>query len=333
MKKIFFILAILSVVSVYGWYSRVLSPVDSGNNEKHIVTIQKGMTTQGIAAMLVHEGMIRSARGFALYTRLHGQGALLQAGQFVLSPSMDVSEIIAVLHGKLSAQSIITIPEGLSVRDIDQLLASKGLSKQGEVIACAKTCAFEGIDFLPAASAQMQNRVEGYLFPETYFVVMSDFSPEHFLERLLQTFKKRVIEDLAGDLKNSKHSLHEIITMASLIEEEAKSDDERPMVAGILWKRFDAKVGLAVDAAIRYALEKKSGALTKDDLDVDSPYNTRRHRGLPPGPIANPGLKSILAALHPKDSPYWYYLHDRQGMIHYAVTNDEHNENKNRYLR
>ena len=105
------------------------------------------------------------------------------------------------------------------------------------------------------------------------------------------------------------------------------------MVSGILWKRFDEGMGLGVDAAIRYILDKPTAVLTRVDLEVDSPYNLRKYRGLPPGPIANPGIRSIEAALRPQASDYYYYLHGTDGVIRYAVTNDEHNENKARYLR
>jgi UPF0755 protein len=137
----------------------------------------------------------------------------------------------------------------------------------------------------------------------------------------------------SADFANVTRPMHQVITMASLIEEETKTDAERATVAGILWKRFDAKTGLGVDAAVRYILEKPKGVLTASDLNVQSDYNLRKYRGLPPGPIANPGLKSIEAALHPKDSEYWYYLHDKQGVIHYAVTNDEQNVNRAKYLQ
>ena len=120
--------------------------------------------------------------------------------------------------------------------------------------------------------------------------------------------------------------------MASLIERETRTAEERPIISGILWKRFDAERGLDVDATVRFVLGKATGALTKEDLEVDSAYNTRRRRGLPPGPIANPGLASLEAALHPEDSTYWYYLHGKKGEIHYSETNDEHNEKKEKYL-
>ena len=175
--------------------------------------------------------------------------------------------------------------------------------------------------------------MEGYLYPDTYFIVLDDFTPESFLKRLLKTFETKVIDGLHEDFKKTDRSMHDIVTMASLIEEETRTNDERPTVSGILWKRFDAGAGLGVDATVRYILEKPTGALTVSDLNSNSLYNLRKFRGLPPGPIASPSLANIRAALHPKETPYWYYLHDTDGQIHYAETNEDHNMNKYKYLR
>ena len=161
----------------------------------------------------------------------------------------------------------------------------------------------------------------------------TDFVPKFFLERLLFTFQKKVLTDLSDDLAVSKRSLHEFVTMASLIERETRTDEERPVVSGILWKRLDSERGLDVDASIRYGLQKISDPLTKEDLQNRSNvYNTRRHAGLPPGPIASPGLASFRAALNPQMTDYWYYLHGKDGKIRYAETNEEHNVNKAKYL-
>ncbi len=170
------------------------------------------------------------------------------------------------------------------------------------------------------------------MFPETYFVAVLEYQPKFLLERLLGEFRKRVIAPYDNDIRTSHRTLGQIVTMASLVEEESRHGDERAVVAGILWKRFDAKMALDVDATVRYVLGKRE-ALKESDLAINSAYNPRRFVGLPPGPIANPSESSIVAALHPHASDYWYYLHDAQGNIHYARTNEEHNENRARYLR
>ena len=174
--------------------------------------------------------------------------------------------------------------------------------------------------------------MEGYLYPDTYYVSVTDFVPKFFLERMLGNFRKAVLEPYAGLVETSGHSLHETVTMASIVEEETRTDEERPVVAGILWKRLDEGWGLGVDAAVRYVVDKSSDALTQGDLNVNSPYNLRKFKGLPPGPIASAGKKSFEATLYPKDTPYWYFLHDKEGVIHYSRTNEEHNTKRYMYL-
>ena len=333
MKKLIALAAII-FGCVWGWYRFALLPVDSANDDRVTVRIEAGSSTKQIARLLQSEDLIRSPLAFCIKSRFSGADGKLQAGTFILMRSMSPQEIIdALLHGK--AQEIaVTIPEGFTVSDIDALLVSKALSSTGAFLKCAQTCDLSAFGFLPSPEglAKRGGRVEGYLFPETYFVSVEQFSAEDFLKRLLRTFRERVV-DVSGDkVAASGRSFNAVITMASLIEEEALADPERPIIAGILWKRYDQKMGLGVDATVRYILEKPTGAITSGDLNVGSPYNTRKFRGLPPGPIASPSLKSIAAALRPQATKYWYYLHDREGIIHYAQTNEEHNLNRIRYL-
>jgi UPF0755 protein len=338
MKK-FLLLLIVLIVAFVGVrqirYSRGLAPVDEGSEERIVVKVPKGSSVSAIANLLEEEGAVRSAWAFRRYVRAEELENKMQAGSFVLTKSMDVPAIVTAMTEGKASEVIITIPEGYTVKDIDALLADKQLIKAGELMACAQRCDFSAYDFLPK-SADLADRggtVEGYLFPDTYFVLVEDFTAENFLKRLLDTFRTRVVTAHASDLKASKRTLHETITMASLIEEETRTDEERPIVSGILWKRFDDGMGLGVDAAVRYIIDKPTAAITNADLNVNSPYNLRKFRGLPPGPIANPSLKSIEASLNPKESPYYYYLHGKEGRIHYAVTNEEHNLNRARYLR
>jgi UPF0755 protein len=332
LRKFLLVLAILVIVVGF-WYRWQELPVDAADDTPQSVTIEQGMSLNGIAAMLEEKELIRSARAFTIFARVHGAQSKLQAGDFYLKKSMNSSQILEALKKGLSQEIALTIPEGFTVKDIDALLVKEGLITAGQFSECARTCVLEGFSFLPsgAALAKRGGRVEGYLFPDTYFVAKTGFTPEAFIKRMLETFRTRVIDGLP-EIATSGKSLHEAVTMASLIEEETRHDDERAIVSGILWKRLQNSVTLGVDAAVRYIVEKPSSAITLTDLDIDSPYNLRKFLGLPPGPIASPGLESIRAALAPQSSKYWYYLHDANGVIHYAETNDEHNANKQRYL-
>ena len=319
----------------FAWYRFSLAPVNSSDTTRTSVTIPKGSSVKQIAKTLKDQGLIRSSLAFVTYVRTRGVDTVLQAGTFILRPNLSVREIAEALRRGIAEEGIVTLPEGFTVKDIDALLAEKGILSLGEFTKCAQTCDLSGYAFLPKGIdlADRGGKVEGYLYPDTYFVVLDDFTAESFLKRLLETFEKRVVRDLAPDLKKSTRSLHEVVTMASLIEEETRKEEERSTVSGILWKRFDAGSGLGVDATVRYILEKQTGTLTVADLNTNSPYNLRKFRGLPPGPIASPSLSAIKAALHPKETAYWYYLHGSNGQIHYAETNEDHNLNKYKYLR
>lgn len=338
MKKFLSFIVVVALVW-WGWsklsYGRGLKPVDATDTARVSVTVEPGSSTTAIAENLKQKGVIRSASAFAKYVENEDKGASLQAGTFVLQKSMSVAEIVEALTGGQREELSVTIPEGYTVKDIDALLAEKGLIEAGALIDCANKCDFSSFDFLPSGNNQAERggKVEGYLYPDTYFVSPADFVPKFFIERMLGVYRQRVVNGMADDIASSGRSLHEITTMASIIEEETRAGDEREIVSGILWKRFEEGIGLYVDASNRYILNKPTATITAADLDMDSPYNLRKYRGLPPGPIANASMASIEAALNPESSPYYYYLHGTDGVIRYAVTNDEHNANKAKYLR
>jgi len=327
----------LSIAAAFTlWYQRALRPIDSLSDVRVTVKIAEGMSVAEIAELLQQRELIRSSRAFMLYTRFTGSESQLQAGKFVINQSLSTKAIVDILSTGKAEEMIITIPEGFTVSDIDSLLSEKDLVKAGEFIACAQSCDVSDHWFLPEDTSKLADRgglVEGYLYPDTYFVVAEGFTAEGFLNRLLTTFEKRVIKEFPDQLARSDVSLHQAITMASLIEEEASNDTERPVISGILWQRYNAGLGLGVDATVRYILNKPTDEITLLDLNTNSPYNTRKFKGLPPGPIANPGRESIVAAFNPQETEYWYYLHGRNGDIHYAVSNEEHNINRNTYLR
>lgn len=334
-KKLAPVIAVLVLVGSVLWYRGALTPLTPRSPDRVTLRIPKGASLRDIADLLEERGVIRSSHAFSLYSRLHGLSRSLQAGSYILRPSLSIPEVAEALRRGIAEEGVITMPEGFTVLDVGRLLTEKQIVEEGALIACAQTCDFPAFAFLPKEAtllAARGGRLEGYLFPDTYFVVIENFSPQAFLERLLREFEERVVKQYERELKKSKRTLHQIVTMASLVEEETRPGDERPVVAGILWKRFDAGMGLGVDATVRYVLKKPMGKLTVADLNANSPYNLRKFRGLPPGPIASPGIESIRATLFPKETPYWYYLHGADGRVHYAETNEEHNVNKYKYL-
>jgi len=334
MKRILIFIVVVSFAGIF-WFVHALGPVDASSQVRHTIKIESGLSVKVISDLLHERGVIRSPFVFTKYVQLKGQTGELQAGKFVFRSSMSVKEIVGVLKSGKADEAIITIPEGYTVSQIDALMMEKGFSGTGEILSCALECDFSSFDFLPYVSglAERGGKVEGYLYPDTYYVAKEDFHPKFFIERLLTTYRKKVVELYGEDIQKSGRTLHEIITMASLIEEETVTDVERALVSGILWKRFDDGRGLGVDATVRYILNKPSEAITVADLNTNSPYNTRKFRGLPPGPIANAGIESFVAALFPQESEHWYYLHGSDGKIRYAVTNEQHNINRSLYIK
>ncbi len=337
MKKLALLLFAALVVCTI-WFLVALRPVRPENAQMLSATVAPGDSLSVIAEKLADADLIRSPSAFRIYARISGLSTRLQAGTFALNRAMSSQKIIETLVSGKSQEFFVTIPEGYTVADIDALMAKKGLGKPGDILDCAFHCDFSTFDFLPVKTAGSReegigSRLEGYLFPETYAVSPGDYVPKFFLERMLGTFRKRIVEGYTEEIKASGKSLADLVNMASLVESESRHDEERAVVAGILWKRLKSRIVLGVDATTRYVLQKPTETLTKSDVETDSKYNTRRTQGLPPSPIANAGESSFKATLKPSDSTYWYYLHGNDGAIHYAVTNDEHNVNRAKYLR
>lgn len=205
----------------------------------------------------------------------------------------------------------ITIPEGFSVREIDSRLAEMNLITPGAFFAIAA-------------------HQEGFLFPDTYNVYAQNFDPASLVKKMRENFEEKITAGLRAAAKKQGRALAEIITMASILEKEVKTAEDYPVVADILWKRLKNGWPLQADATLLYG--KSSLTITKETLKENSKYNTYKYKGLPPTPIGNPGLITIEAAISPKSSPYWFYLTDKEGRVHYSKTNEEQNENRRKYL-
>lgn len=212
-----------------------------------------------------------------------------------------------------SREITVVIPEGLNNRQIGEIFENNKL-------------------FLVEEFIKIAGKDEGFLFPDTYRFY-KDATPEQVILKMKANFNIKVTDDILDEIAGQKKTLKEIITMASILEEEVKSTEDRKIVAGILWKRMSLNIALNVDSALTYVLGKTSAELTESDLKNKSLYNTYVHRGLPPTPISNPGLDAILAALHPTGTKYFYYLTGKDGTTRYAVSLEDHALNKRLYLR
>lgn len=281
----------------------------------HIFSIKSGQTLFSISEELKNQNIISSKRVFESIVILLGDEKKIAEGEYVFSEPIDVFSVAFKIIGKdfLVYEEKITFPEGFSNQDMALRLKDK-------------IPEFDHLKFLNLSSGK-----QGYLFPDTYQFPPS-VTPEIVIDRMEKNFLKKT-ESLELDFKSSKRSREDIIKMAAIIEKEASGKNDSAIISGILWKRIDIGMLLQVDAPFLYLLGKESSELTRNDLAMDSPYNTYKYKGLTPTPISNPGFVAIEAALNPKDSPYLYYLHDVDGNIHYAVDYKGHQENIKKYLR
>lgn len=334
MRKVIVVLLIIGAIAgLYQWsrYNYFINtPVDETDDKEISVLIHKGESVSDIASMLDEKNLILDKDSFKNYVRFGGYDRNIVAGRFLLKRSLVVREIVTIITDSKLSEFIITVPEGSTIIDIDEKLVDLEVIQTGNFIRATKNFdQYEKYPFLEKEKiASLPHPLEGYLFPDTYFIDPSNFHSEDLIQLMLNNFAKRLGPELT---KEHEQSLFEIITMASIVEKEVRTQKDLPIVAGILWKRLDSGWQLGADATLLYLKEDRT--IDYSDLQADSPYNTRKKPGLPPGPINNPGLKSIMAALYPEKSPYFFYLtKPGSGEVVYAMTNDEHNLNKQKYL-
>lgn len=329
MRKFFIFLAVLGALGTILFYSRYMSAVhfslNPSGSSRVIVDIAQGSSGTQIARQLYDKGLIKSPTLFKLYVKEKGLEGQMKAGRMIFQENFALPEIVETLVAGKSEEFPVTLLEGWTALQIGEYLEEKGLTSSDNFMACFEQCDFD-FNFLPEGS------LEGYLYPDTYYVSPQSYSDEAFITRLITTLNEKLTDDDWAAINASEKDFSQIMIMASIVEREERNDAEKATVAGILWNRFDTGMGLGADATVLYALGRTSGGLSYADLQVDSPYNTRKYAGLPPTPIANPGLSSIRASLYPEETDYWYYLHGSDGKIHYGRSLEEHNANKARYL-
>ena len=312
-----------------------------------VITIETGFTLKEVAADFQEKKLIRSTFIFETIGWILNTEKRIKAGEYFFEKGLDAAELMRQISGNGSRNNLIkiTIPEGFSLRDIGTVFEDMNMWQTEEfwgitglpAMGCANGCVPEKIDekiryeFGLLSLRPSGVSLEGYLFPDTYYVP-TDVSPESMVLIMLENFEKKITPELRQTISESDRSVFEILTMASILEKEARTEESRKLIAGILWKRLEAGMPLQVDAVFQYIIGKNTFQLALSDLKIDSPYNTYLYKGLPLGPIANPGIKTIEAAVYPTDSQYWYYLSDRQGILYYSVTYEEHLAKKAEHL-
>ena len=345
MKKSYLgVIILFFLIGIFLWQAFYL-PKDLNIKESKLFLVKGKQGLFQISENLEEQGLIKDKFLFDFYVILKRGEKKLQAGEYYLNPSMSIATIAKKIISGDTAKEILTIPEGWNLKDIGFYFENKGMFMAEELF---ELVGFPLIDYLKVTDLPtpkdfsdefgfLKNKpknigLEGYLFPDTYYVERAE-ELEGIVRKMLDNFDKKLTAYLREEIQNQNKTIFEIITTASLLEKEVKTLEEKKLVSGILWKRRDYEFPLQVDATITYITGKKTIKVSKEETQIDSPYNTYKYLGLPLGPICNPGIDSILAALYPEDSQYWYYLSIPTGETIFSKTLEEHNIAKAQYLK
>lgn len=310
-KLVAFILLVVIVFLGFIWWNVGTRAVNSEDKSERVFVVEKGAGVRAIANKLKKQGLINDPVVFFLYVKKNGVDKNIQAGDYKLSPSMDLKKITDTLsHGTLDIWT--TVPEGMRAEQIADILQ-------------------EQIPTYEASWREELNAQEGYLFPDTY-LIPRDATIDSIISIFKNNFDKKVSD---ADL-SARTDLAKIIIIASMVEREALRDEEKPLIASVINNRLRQGMALDIDATLQYARGKVGSKWwtvpTPADRQIDSLYNTYKYAGLPPGPISNPGIEAIKAAANPATSNYFFYIHDIKGNVHFAKTFEEHQRNINKYL-
>ena len=305
--------------------------------------VEKGASTTKIAEQLEEAGLIKSAKTFQYKTRLNAMDGTFQAGTFELSPSMTMDEIIVALqHAKVRETVRFTIPEGYHLRQIAEKLANEGVIESPQAFYEALDKSYDywfldgkgsGYGDPTGTLSAHQNRLEGFLFPDTY-EVYKDVTPQEIIDKMLARFDEIMTQDMESRMAAMDLDVNQLVTIASMIERETKVASERPTVASVIYNRLDIGMKLQLDCTIQYALGEVKERVLYSDLEIDSPYNTYKVDGLPAGPIGAPGKSSLEAVLDPDTTDYIYYVlkPDGSGQHNFAATYKEFEKFKAEYI-
>lgn len=318
--------AVLILVLLYSLF-QIYIPTDFRSQSTINYEVKRGLGNDEIAKELEGLGVIKSAFFFRMYTFLSFNHTGLMAGKYTISPNMSIYKIVKKMTTGDTVRDRFVIYEGMTASQIGEYLESRDICAAEEFQEIINT---DYSLFFPFLEDKPNNLdLEGYLFPDTY-EVSTDQTCEQFVEAMLTNFGKKLTPELQAKIAEQNKTIFEVVTMASLLEKEVKTLEDKKIVSGILWKRLEIGMPLQLDATVNYITGKNDPGVSIKDTQIDSPYNTYRYKGLPKGSISNPGLDSIIAALEPVQTDYWYYLSD--GTTHYAKTLQEHAANKSKYL-
>lgn len=311
------VMLVMGVIFAALLYQYATTPASASQNGQ-VVEIKPGMTLKQVAHLLADKELLSEPSTFMLYTYLQGEQNHIQAGEYRFSPSMPPRDILEALTSGMAVLYTVTIPEGYRITDIAGLLEAKGLVDKPAFIEATRNRELLESLHIPSGS------LEGYLYPETYKFSKAG-GARRIVQTLLDTFKERVLQpERVQQAEAMQFTFHEIITLASLIEKETGLGKERKLISSVFHNRLAKNMRLQTDPTVIYAMVNFDGNIRKKDLSIDSPYNTYKHFGLPPGPIASPGLESIQAALDPEETDFLYFVSRKDGSHQFSTNYKDH---------
>jgi UPF0755 protein len=329
------IVLLVGLLSFVGW--QFVRPAKQAG-ELVSITITPGSSLSEISHLLKASQLIRHTFWFETWVKLSGHEFSLKSGYYSLPSNINVINLTRLLSNASfnNNETQITIIEGWTIKNIDDYLYQAGLIRSGEFYAAATSRESIGriakhIDDKLHLNLAAHNTLEGYLFPDTYRVYTTA-DAEAIIIKLLINFYSKFKSSWLDAMTSKKLSVHDVITLASIVEREVKTPYDRRMVADIFLRRLKQNIPLQADSTINYITGKSAAAVSAQDLAIDSPYNTYKYPGLPPGPISNPGLSAIEAVIYPTANDYWFFLTTRDGRVIYSRTFNEHKAAKLKYL-
>ena len=310
------LLSLIIAILIMGFGLFFIKPADKLGLEQ-VIIVPEGVTLKEVASTLEEKGIITNKTFFMLWTRLMGYGRKIKAGEYLLSSSMPPIRIIEILTRGIIITHAVTFPEGFSADQIAEMLAEKGLVDKSEFISL--TTDPDILDKYGISGPSL----EGFLYPDTYQFARG-LSPESIIDVMINRFRE-VVAPYMQLIENSGFTMEEVITLASIVEKETGRAEERPIIASVFLNRIKKRMRLESDPTVIYGIKDFSGNLRRNDLSEPTPYNTYIIRGLPPGPIANPGIESIRAVLYPAETDFLYFVSKNDGSHFFSKSLEEHN--------
>lgn len=339
MKKIIGIIVLIGAIFAI-WLFKIVFISQNGTALSRPVNIDRGQSLTQITETLYSAGVVQNKAIFASYVRFKRASAAIKAGEHNLPGNLSIRQLVnsLVSGATINNEISITIPEGWNLRDIAKLLIDNKLIGKAEDLFAwtgvpaeassdVSRLSFNGLSLsysLPAGHS-----LEGYLFPDTYRVYMNSTVVE-IVTKMLGNFDSKW-KSLSSIKNQSGLNMYEVVTLASIVSEEGKTIEDKKMIAGVFLNRLSSNIALQSDPTVNYVTKKVTDNPSLDDISLDSPYNTYKNRGLPPGPISNPGLDDLIAVLQPTKHNYYYFLNTKDGKLIYSKTFEEHKANRIKY--